>query len=370
MGVNSGFSTLLLCCLIFGVVDLSPLSQSDQVTSDPILIEVTWTATEYKLHTIPTLQLVTNPLVSREFSPVSKEIFANLKQLNAEYARYAVWFPYPKLAVAELDPPSGLFQCGNVGENFSVQLSCEQNGGVISKVDFASYGTAAGACGQIKAGMCNAANSSDIVQRVCVGQQKCSVPATNDLFGDPCPNTIKRLLVQIECNPPQNNTYWNFAHLDPMFDDFLTATDGHSRIVSFSTQPSWLFEQDTPHIYPDNATYTDWGYVVGSKLVDDSMQQLGDYYGRLVAWYTRGGFIDEYGLKRDSEHEYDWDYTEIFNEVEGEHQMTVEYYTRAYDAVIQGIRRHTQNYDMKYVGMALESKVSTYLCEEAEEVEV
>ncbi|CAF4069858.1 unnamed protein product, partial [Rotaria sp. Silwood2] len=34
--------------------------------------------------------------------------------------------------------------------------------------------------------------------------------------------------------------------------------------------------------------------------------------------------------------------------------MTVEYYTRAYDAVIQGIRRHTNNYDMKYVGMALE----------------
>ncbi|CAF4739045.1 unnamed protein product, partial [Rotaria magnacalcarata] len=80
-------------------------------------------------------------------------------------------------------------------------------------------------------------------------------------------------------------------------------------------------------------TYVDWGYPVGTKFVDDTMQALGDYYGRLFAWYTRAGFIDEYGLKHNSGYEYNWDYTEIFNEVEGEHQMTVEYYTRAYDAV-------------------------------------
>ena len=63
------------------------------------------------------------------------------------------------------------------------------------------------------------------------------------------------------------------------------------------------------------------------------------------------------------DYEYNWDYTEIFNEVEAEHHMTVEFYTRAYDAVIQGIRRHTNNYDMKYVGMALGGKffyVSNY----------
>lgn len=141
-----------------------------------------------------------------------------------------------------------------------------------------------------------------------------------------------------------------------MLEDFLAATDGHSRIISFSTQPAWLFEQDTPHIYPDNATHEDWGYPVGTKFVDETMRALGDYYGRLFAWYTRAGFIDEYGLKHNSGYLYNWDYTEIFNEVEGEHQMTVEYYTRAYDAVIQGIRRHTNNYDMKYVGMALESE--------------
>jgi hypothetical protein len=142
-----------------------------------------------------------------------------------------------------------------------------------------------------------------------------------------------------------------------MLEDFLDATDGHSRIISYSTQPTWLFKQDTPHLYPDNASLTDWRYPVGKELVDDTMQALGDYYGRLFAWYTRGGFIDEYGRKHTSNYAYNWDYTEIFNEVESEHSMTVEFYTRAYDAVIQGIRRHTNNYDMKYVGMALQCKL-------------
>ena len=81
---------------------------------------------------------------------------------------------------------------------------------------------------------------------------------------------------------------------------------------------------------------------------------LGDYYGRLACLvYCKGGFVDEYGRKHFSGYEYKWDYTEIFNEVDMEHQMSVELYTRAYDAVIQGIRRHTNNYDMKYVGMVL-----------------
>lgn len=184
MPLRSWPATLVLCCLLINFVDLSPIHGT--INLDPIVIQVNWTAIDYNLHTIPSLQIVTNPLVSREFSSVSKAIFDNLKQLNAEYARYAVWFPYPKLAVAELDPPSGIFQCKNVGESYSVDLSCEQNGGKISKIDFASYGTATGACGMMKQGTCHAANSSTILQRVCIGQTRCSVPATNDLFGDPC----------------------------------------------------------------------------------------------------------------------------------------------------------------------------------------
>jgi len=170
----------------FGVLFYFVIIHAVCIAADPINIEVTWTAHDYNLHTVPTLQIVVNPLVSRQFSPISKEIFYNLKQLNAEYSRYAAWFPYPKLAVAELDPPSGLYQCGNVGQDAYIHLSCEQGGGVISQVDFASYGTSSGACGQMKQGTCHAANSSQVVEQMCLGKQKCSVPADVNLFGDPC----------------------------------------------------------------------------------------------------------------------------------------------------------------------------------------
>jgi len=191
MNIIAFMFLIVLCQFPLSMAHSSSISntekqQHDQINSDPILIEVSWSVHDYDLHTIPTLQVVTDPLLSRQFSPVHKQIFASLKQLNTEYTRYAVWFPYPKIAVAELDPPSGLFQCGNVGTDFSINLSCEQSGGVISKVDFASYGTSGGACGQMKQGTCHAANSSEIVQRVCIGQKVCSVPATTDLFGDPC----------------------------------------------------------------------------------------------------------------------------------------------------------------------------------------
>lgn len=169
-----------LCVLVYFIFHIS------ENRGNPIQINVSWDVHDYNLHTIPTLQVVTNPLLMRQSSPVHDQIFASLKQLNSEYARYAVWYPYPKLAVAELNPPSGLFQCGNVGQDYSIDLSCELSGGVISQVDFASYGTASGACGQMKQGTCHAANSSEVVAKICVGKQKCSVPAAVDLFGDPC----------------------------------------------------------------------------------------------------------------------------------------------------------------------------------------
>lgn len=55
--------------------------------------------------TTATLQLVENPMV-RPNSPIHKETFEALKNLGADYVRYVPWFPYPKMAVAELRPPT------------------------------------------------------------------------------------------------------------------------------------------------------------------------------------------------------------------------------------------------------------------------
>lgn len=67
------------------------------------------------------------------------------------------------------------------------------------------------------------------------------------------------------------------------------------------------------------------------------MKELADYYARLVGWYTNGGLVDEYGVTHKSGHFYDIPYWEILNEVEAEHSMSVEYYTKIYDAIARFI---------------------------------
>ena len=64
-----------------------------------------WKDETQTLHTTPTLQVVVNPQLRRG-SPIHDAAFANLKELGAEYVRYVPWHPYPRLAVAELEPPT------------------------------------------------------------------------------------------------------------------------------------------------------------------------------------------------------------------------------------------------------------------------
>jgi hypothetical protein len=81
------------------------------------------------------------------------------------------------------------------------------------------------------------------------------------------------------------------------------------------------------------------------------LKEVGDYYARLVSWYTKGGFADEYGKRHESGHHYKIDYWEVLNEVDFEHQMSPETYTRVYDAIVSSIRRVEPQ--MKFVGVAL-----------------
>ena len=55
--------------------------------------------------TTATLQVVENPMV-RPSSPIHANVFKALKEMQADYVRYVPWFPYPKMAVAELRQPT------------------------------------------------------------------------------------------------------------------------------------------------------------------------------------------------------------------------------------------------------------------------
>lgn len=68
-------------------------------------IKVDWNKVEHVSKTTATLQVVENPMV-RPSSTIHKGTFNALKELGADYVRYVPWFPYPKMAVAELKPPT------------------------------------------------------------------------------------------------------------------------------------------------------------------------------------------------------------------------------------------------------------------------
>jgi hypothetical protein len=220
----------------------------------PQKVTIDWRQVRLISKTTPTLQVVVNPPLRRG-SAIHDRAFADLRKLGADYVRYVPWLPYPKLGVAELQPPA--------------------NG----------------------------------------------------------------------------KTSWNFSLIDPMTEDFMNATHGHSVILNFSTTPAWLWKTAKPVTYPKDPNQVDWHYTQGTELRDPSGKQLGDYYARLVSWYVNGGFTDEYGKRHKSGHHYKIPYWEVLNEVDFEHKMTPEQYTKRYDAIVSAIKRVDPS--MKFVALAL-----------------
>jgi hypothetical protein len=234
----------------FACVATSAALQGQQ----PLQLTIQWDKTTALSKSTPTFQVVVNPLLRRG-EPLSAASYKAVKEMGAEYVRYVPWLPYPKLAVAELEPPT-----------------------------------------------------------------------------------------------PQK-TSWDFSLIDPMTIDFLTATEGHPTVMNFSTMPAWLFKTDKPVSYPADPNQPVWNYTKGTELRDATGKEMAGYYERLVSWYVNGGFIDENGVRHESGYHYKLPVWEVLNEVESEHSMTPEDYTKRYDAIVEGIHRASP--ETKFMGMAL-----------------
>jgi Glycosyl hydrolases family 39 len=243
------FSVLALCGLAVAGVRVWGQNQDK-----PQKVEVDWDKTVVVSKSTATLQVVTNPMLNPG-SPIHDGSFAALKALGADYVRYVPWLPYPKIAVAELEPPT------------------------------------------------------------------------------------------------KEKTSWDFTYIDPVTKDFLAATEGHSTIINFSTIPAWMFKTDQPVKYPSDPNQVFWDYTKGTELRDPSGKELGDYFGRLVSWYTKGGLKDENGKWHESGNHYTFPYWEVLNEVDFEHNTTPEDYAKRYDAIVEGIRK--VNPDTKFMGIAM-----------------
>jgi hypothetical protein len=236
------------------LVFLGAVSCWAQAASPSAKVAIDWNKTVLVSRSTPTLQVVVNPMLNRG-SSIHDGAFSAVKALGAEDVRYVPWLPYPRLAVAELEPPT------------------------------------------------------------------------------------------------PTSTSWNFSLIDPMMEDFMAATSGHSTVINFSTIPAWLFKTPQPVTYPKDPNQVFWDYTQGTELVDPSGKALGDYYARLVSWYTRGGFTDENGKFRASSHHYSLPIWEVLNEVDFEHKTTPEQYTARYDAIVNAI--HKVSPKTKFMGLAL-----------------
>jgi len=88
--------------LACGVLAMAPARAQ---RAAPVEIRVDWKRAAQVNRTTITLQVVANPRLRRG-STAQASAWKSLRDLNASYARLALWYPYPRMGVAELSEPA------------------------------------------------------------------------------------------------------------------------------------------------------------------------------------------------------------------------------------------------------------------------
>eukprot|EP01060_Flectonema_neradi_P041093 TRINITY_DN9621_c0_g1_i3.p1 TRINITY_DN9621_c0_g1~~TRINITY_DN9621_c0_g1_i3.p1 ORF type:complete len:513 (+),score=91.04 TRINITY_DN9621_c0_g1_i3:49-1539(+) len=211
----------------------------------------------------PTYQTSINPLYRIDglegSSNISSKVYENMKLLQADYVRHVPWFPYPRLAVAELFEPTNV------------------------------------------SGVCK--------------------------------------------------TYWNFTVMDPLITSLFNSTlVDHPIVMGFATSPEWMWQSGVP-VPPVNQR--DVPYEQGKTLRDPTFKEITSYYVRLAKYYTKGGFVDECGNFIKGYNYPDFQWWEVFNEIEAEHSLSVAYYDTIYDTIVAALREFLPT--TKFLGLAMGS---------------
>lgn len=123
--------------------------------------------------------------------------------------------------------------CGAVNENQTLTLTAPV-GAVFSAINFASFGTPNGSCGNFTLG-CHSPNSKSVVSNNLLNQNSGSILADNGVFiSDPCPNTPKRLYVEAFYQPStaviQPSMSFSCTEIgDHIVNLIVTDTEGNKR---------------------------------------------------------------------------------------------------------------------------------------------
>jgi hypothetical protein len=91
-----------IACLRPGKVAGATIADDGVATAK---VTIDWSKVSGVSQTQVTLQVVVNPPLRRS-STIHDAAWKALQNLHADFVRYAFWYPYPKLGVAELDPPA------------------------------------------------------------------------------------------------------------------------------------------------------------------------------------------------------------------------------------------------------------------------
>lgn len=81
------------------------LASTGSLSAQQPALTIHWNKTTVVSKSIPTLQVVVNPPL-RHGEALGEASYKAVKELGADYVRYVPWLPYPRLAVAELEPPT------------------------------------------------------------------------------------------------------------------------------------------------------------------------------------------------------------------------------------------------------------------------
>jgi len=91
------------------LVSIASCKQAPQQAAQPakpdLKATIAWDKTTLVSKSTPTLQVVVNPPLEHG-KPLAVASYQALKDLGADYVRYVPWLPYPRLGVAELEPPT------------------------------------------------------------------------------------------------------------------------------------------------------------------------------------------------------------------------------------------------------------------------
>ncbi len=92
------FRLMIAAGVLFAATAVLTAQQTPQMT-------VHWDKLTVVSKSTPTLQVVVNPPL-RPGEALGIASYKAVKDLGADYVRYVPWLPYPRLAVAELEPPT------------------------------------------------------------------------------------------------------------------------------------------------------------------------------------------------------------------------------------------------------------------------